>query len=143
VVPGKDVALLTLRNFSAELHARRTAMRIVLADQQAVGRSSLKILFRAQPDLELVGEAADVGELISQVKASAPDVIVLDFDLIAGQIDVLMALLRSLDNPPAVVAMSVRSEYRRLAAEAGFDGFAYKGDPPERLLAAMRDVCTR
>ena len=55
-------------------------MRIVLAEQQASARSALRILIRAQEDLDLVGEAANAAELYSTAEGTTPDLIVFDFD---------------------------------------------------------------
>jgi DNA-binding NarL/FixJ family response regulator len=52
----------------------------------------------------------------------------------------LLRMLQSLDQPPAVVGMSVRAEKRQAVLEAGADAFAYKGDPPDCLLSAIRTV---
>jgi DNA-binding NarL/FixJ family response regulator len=113
-------------------------MRILLANQDPSTRSSLGILFKAQSDLEVVGEPSEVSQLLSVVRTHRPDVVVVDFDLLGEQIDTLLGMLQSLDDPPAVVGMSIRAERRQAAMDMGADGFAYKGDPPDRLLSAIR-----
>ena len=55
-------------------------MRIVLADQRSSARSALRMLVRAQEDLDLVAEAANAEELFAAVADSSPDVAVFDFD---------------------------------------------------------------
>jgi DNA-binding NarL/FixJ family response regulator len=113
-------------------------MRVLLANLDPSTWSSLGILFKAQPDLEIVGQPSEPSPLQSQLRAHAPDVVVLEFDVHGGQIDDVLALLRSLDRPPAVVGMSVRAEKRAAAMERGVDAFACKCDPPDRLLDAIR-----
>jgi DNA-binding NarL/FixJ family response regulator len=115
-------------------------MRVLLANQDPSTRSSLGILFRAQSDLEVVGQPSDVSQFLSDVRTHHPDVVVVDFDLLGEQIDTLIGMLHSLEDPPAVVGMSVRAERRQAAMDAGADAFAYKGDPPDRLLSAIRTV---
>jgi DNA-binding NarL/FixJ family response regulator len=114
-------------------------MRIFLANQDALTFSSLRILFRAQTDLELVG-AGDVSECLSDVSASHPDVVLLDFDSTPEPPEHLLSAIKSLDHPPAVVVMSVRAEKRQQALSAGADAFACKGESPEKLLSSIRAV---
>jgi two-component system response regulator DesR len=114
------------------------AMRVLLANLDPTTRSSLGILFKAQPDLGIVGQPDEPSPLLSQLRAHTPDVMVLDLDVLTGQVDAVLQLLRSVDRPPAVVGMSVRAEKRATAMDMGVDAFAYKGDPPDRLLDAIR-----
>lgn len=113
-------------------------MRVLLANLDPSTRSSLAILFKAKPDLEIVGPLDEPASLPSQLQDHAPDVVVLDLDVLSGQIDAVLELLRSLDRPPCVVGMSVRGENREVAMAMGVDAFAYKGDPPSCLLDAVR-----
>jgi len=113
-------------------------MRVLCANLDPSTRSSLEILFKVQPDLEIVGQPDEPSPLPSQLRSHVPDVVVLDFDVHGGQIDDVLVLLRSLDRRPAVVGMSVRAEKCEAAMEMGVDAFVYKGDPPDRLLDAIR-----
>jgi DNA-binding NarL/FixJ family response regulator len=113
-------------------------MRILLTNQDASTRSSLGILFKAQSDMEVVGEPSTMSQLLSVVRTRRPDVVIVDFDLLTEPVDTLLGMLQSLDHPPAVVGMSIRAERRQTALDAGADAFAYKGDPPDRLLSAIR-----
>jgi DNA-binding NarL/FixJ family response regulator len=120
--------------------ARGSVMRIFLVNQDATTLSSLGILFRAQPDLELVGAAADVSQSLSDVSASDPDVVLIDFDPGAESLEQMLAAIKSLELPPAVVALSVRAEKCQDALDAGADAFACKGESPDRLLSSIRSV---
>ena len=115
-------------------------MRIVLADQQATARSALRILIRAQDDLQLVGEASNAAELYSAVEVTSPDLVVFDFDGFDQAAADVLSRLREVQPSTAVVGISVRAENRQVAFSAGADGFAYKGDPPEYLLGAVRRI---
>jgi DNA-binding NarL/FixJ family response regulator len=115
-------------------------MRIIVADQEPSTRSALRMLLTAQPDMELVGEAPDIVELLSEIKANDPDLVILDWDVLGQRIERLLDLLELFDRPPTIIGLSVRAENRKAAMEAGVAGFAYKGDPPESLLAVIRQV---
>ena len=117
-------------------------MRIVIADREPSTRSAIGMLLSAQSDMELVGEAADLVELLSQIKRSSPDLVILDWDVLGQRIDALLDLLGLFDSPPAIVGLSVHAENRQAAMQVGVGAFAYKGEPPERLLAVLRETET-
>ena len=115
-------------------------MRIVIADQEPSARFALGMLIRSQPDMEVVGEASDLLELLCQIKANAPDLVILDWDVLGQRIDSLLNLLSLFDSPPGIVGLSTRAENRQAVVEAGVSAFAFKEEPPERLLAAIREA---
>jgi DNA-binding NarL/FixJ family response regulator len=115
-------------------------MRIIVADQEPSTRSALRMLLAAQTDMDLVGEAADLVELLSEIKANDPDLVILDWDVLGQRIDRLLDLLELFHRPPTIIAIGVHAEDRKAAMDIGVAGFAYKGEPPERLLAAIREV---
>jgi DNA-binding NarL/FixJ family response regulator len=113
-------------------------MRIVIADPHASTRSALEMFLKAQPDVESVVSALDLTEALARIKTTRPHVVVLDWDDLGRRIDMLQDLLQLFDEPPVIVGLSVREERCRAAKDAGVTGIAYKGDPPERLLALIR-----
>ena len=115
-------------------------LRILVADRQRSARSALGMLLAAQPDLEFAGSAADMVELLSQIKANEPDLVVLDWDVIGQRIEILLDLLELFDKPPTIVGLSVHTEHEKAAKDAGVAGFARKGEPPRRLLEVIRQV---
>jgi DNA-binding NarL/FixJ family response regulator len=115
-------------------------MRVLLADDQPKVRSALRLLLGQQPDLEVVGEAAEAESLLVQVKELCPDLVLLDWELPGFAADDLLPALREICPRVTVIALSGRPEARRAALAAGADAFVSKGDPPERLLAAVRGM---
>lgn len=127
-------------------------MRVFLADDQAKVRSALRLLLEQEPGLNVVGEAAEAEDLLAQVQAICPDLVLLDWELpgfrdpdrptalrrSSGQR--LLAALHSLGCPLKVIALSGHLEAREEALAAGADAFVSKGDPPERLLTTLRTV---
>ena len=108
--------------------------RIIVADRQRSARSAVGMMLAAQPDLEMVGEAADLVDLLAEIRAKHPDVVVVDWDVVGPRIEVLMELMELFDEPPAIVGLSVREEHEEVARGAGLAGFTCKGEPPDRLL---------
>ena len=123
-------------------------MRIFLADDQAKVRSALRLLLEQEPGLCVVGEATEVEELLTQLKTTRPDLMLLDWELphlsvakrSAGSGEHLLSALHIQCPNLRVIALSGRPEARQAALAAGADAFVSKGDPPERLLATLRTV---
>ena len=111
-------------------------MRIIVASDNKSTRDAIGMLIRVQSDLELVGEVEDIAELLSKIKSTGAPLVVLDWEVLGQRIDMLLDLLELFDDPPAIVALSVHEQAR--ADAAGVARFAFKGDPPDRLLEAIR-----
>src|SRR5437868_4234340 len=54
------------------------AIRVLLVDDDPLVRSGLRLMFGGAPDIEVVAEAADGGEVLALVDAHAPDVVLMD-----------------------------------------------------------------
>jgi len=122
-------------------------MRVLLADDQANVRSALRLLLAQEPDLDMVGEATETEELLVQVEATCPDLVLLDWELPGTQATArptdagqrLILALRACRPGLKIIALSVYPEARQAALAAGADSFVSKGDPPDQLLAAVDD----
>lgn len=112
-------------------------MRILLADDQPKVRFALRALLQQQPGLEVLGEAIDAHDLLANTENSCPDVVLLDWELPGLATDDLLSALRGACPNVLVIALSGRVQARQEALAAGADAFVSKGDPPERLLAAI------
>lgn len=132
-------------------------MRILIADDTGPVRSAIRRLLNEEPDTQVVGEAANLGELMRLIRATRPNLILLDWELsglpgsakvpIRGvpfltradqRRNVILRSLRFFPSRPVVLVLSSRPEVADAAEAMGADGFVFKGDPPERLLYAVR-----
>lgn len=115
---------------------------VLIADGQAHTRSAMRLLLAQEPQVVVVGEAADVDEAVSAIVACCPDVVLFDWELprqpLAQEGSLVVNRLRAASPRSIVIALSGLPEARHEALAAGADGFVSKGDPPERLLAAVR-----
>lgn len=115
-------------------------IRVFLADDHAVVREGLKALIAAQPDMEVVGEAADGQQALRAAEAS-PDVVVMDIsmpELNGAQATAELTRTAGL----RVLALSVHEEstYLRSLLKAGATGYILKRSAAETLVAAIRTV---
>jgi len=117
-------------------------IRIVLADDHPIVLDGLRNLIRAEPDLELVGEAASGLSALKIVREQRPDVAVLDISMpelngivlsrrLAGEMPALKLLVLTLHEDRA---------YLNQALEAGVRGYVLKRSAVENLVQAIRAV---
>jgi DNA-binding NarL/FixJ family response regulator len=117
-------------------------IRVVLVDDQAMVRTGLRMVLAAEPDIEVVGEAADGADGVRVVTETRPDVVLLDVRM--PGMDGLEAARRlaATDLPTRIVVLTTFDEddYVAAALRAGVSGFLLKVAPPEDLVAAVRTV---
>ncbi|HZT92563.1 MAG TPA: response regulator transcription factor [Gaiellaceae bacterium] len=115
---------------------------VLLADDQALVRGGFKLILEAQPDLEVVGEAADGRDAIEQARALRPDVVLMDVRM--PVLDGVAATRTIVDHALAgrVLVLTTFDEDRVVydAMRAGASGFLLKTVPPARLVDAVRTV---
>jgi DNA-binding NarL/FixJ family response regulator len=117
-------------------------IRVVLVDDQSLFRAGIRMLVDSQPDLEIVGEAADGAEGIDVIRETHPDVVLMDIRM--PRMDGLAATAAVLAGPmPPRIVMLTTFDLDEAAARAirqGASGFLLKDADPEFLLAAIRTV---
>ncbi|MGY1707098.1 response regulator [Geodermatophilus sp. SYSU D00697] len=117
-------------------------IRVVLVDDQAMVRTGLRMVLAAEPDIEVVGEAADGAAGVRVVTDTRPDVVLLDVRM--PGMDGLEAARRivAAELPTRIVVLTTfdEDEYVAAALRAGVSGFLLKVAPPEDLVAAVRTV---
>jgi len=118
---------------------------VLLVDDQALVRTGFRMILEAEPDLEVVGEAADGREAIEQARSVSPDVVLMDVRMpeIDG-IEATRQLLAAPDATAKVVMLTTfdMDEYVYEALRAGASGFLLKDVPPEQLVAGIRAVAS-
>jgi DNA-binding NarL/FixJ family response regulator len=113
-------------------------MKILIADDQAEVRSALRILLEQETTPGAISEAEDIDKLFSIAEREQPGLILLDWELSGKAMAGRMPALRRCAEGAKIIAMSVRPEAARSAAEAGADAFVSKGDNSDKLLRAIR-----
>ncbi|TFV62937.1 response regulator transcription factor, partial [Blastococcus sp. CT_GayMR20] len=120
-------------------------VRILLADDEALVRAGLRMILEAEPDLEVVGEAADGVDALTMCRELRPDVALVDIRM--PRLDGIQAARRISADPAirtAVVMLTTfdADEHVVEALRAGATGFLLKSMPREQLVAAVRTAVT-
>lgn len=121
----------------------RPPLRIVLADDERMVRTALRVILEAEPDLQVVGEAASGAEAVSLVRALAPDVALMDVRM--PEVDGIRAteqILATMAEPPRILVVTTfeNDSYVYGALRAGAAGFLLKRADPDELIGAVRLV---
>jgi len=116
-------------------------IRVVVADDHQLVRSGFRVILEAEPDIKVVGEAADGQSVLDVVFRTRPDVVLMDIRM--PELDGLKAAERILSDPgldSAVLMLTTfdRDEYIYRALRIGASGFLLKDAPADRLLDAVR-----
>jgi DNA-binding NarL/FixJ family response regulator len=117
-------------------------IRVLIADDQALVRAGFHAILETQPDMEVVGEAADGAEAVELARALGPDVVLMDVRMPAlDGIEATQRLLRE-SEPPKVLMLTTfdLDEYLYEAMRAGASGFLLKDVPRDQLINAVRTV---
>jgi DNA-binding NarL/FixJ family response regulator len=117
-------------------------IRVLLVDDEQLVRSGLRMILESASDVEVVGEAADGGGAVEQVRRHRPDVVLMDIRMPA--MDGLTATqeITALPDPPRIIMLTTfeLDEYVHAALENGAVGFLLKDTPPRDLIQAVRTV---
>ncbi len=119
-----------------------TAIRVLLVDDQELIRLGFRLVLEAEPDVEVVGEAADGVEAVRAVAAHAPDVVLMDIRM--PRTDGIAATRSIVATHPATRVLVLTTfdldEYALGALDAGASGFLLKDAQRSELTAAIRAV---
>ena len=115
-------------------------VRILIGDRQPAVCSAVKTFLEKKLGLDVVGETYDSEELLVQIKATRPDVVLLDWELPGGPAAELLATVRALDVRPKVIVLGSDPAQQRAALAAGADYFTSKADPPKRLATVIHII---
>jgi DNA-binding NarL/FixJ family response regulator len=119
-------------------------IRIVIADDQHLIRAGFRALLSSEPDFEVVGEAATGREAVARVRATRPDVVLMDIRMPDGDgleaTETIVADSSLAATRIVIVTTFELDEYVGRAIRAGASGFLVKDTEPVDLLRAVRVV---
>lgn len=117
-------------------------MRVLLADDHVIVREGLKKLLDGEPDITVVGEAADGIEALEKAKALRPDIVLLDITMprLSG-LEAVPLMKEALSNVKIVVlSMHKREAYVHQVFSSGALGYVLKASSSDEILEAVRTV---
>jgi DNA-binding NarL/FixJ family response regulator len=119
-------------------------VRVLIADDQELIRTGFRMILAAEPDIDVVGEAANGAEAVSVCRELHPDVVLMDIRM--PELDGIEATRQILAQPhqpkPSVLILTTfeRDEYVYAALRAGASGFLLKDVPAHKLAAGIRTI---
>ena len=120
-------------------------VRVLLVDDQPLLRAGFRMLLDSEPDLHVVGEAADGLAAVEEARVTRPDVVLMDLRM--PRLDGVEATrrlvaARGVDGRPGVLVLTTfdADELVVGALRAGASGFLLKDVPPEELVVAVHRV---
>lgn len=120
-------------------------VRVLIVDDQALVRTGFRMILDAEEDMEVVGEAANGKEALTEAGQLNPDVVLMDVRM--PELDGIEATRRlfstgDIDTKVVMLTTFDMDEYVYEALNAGASGFLLKDAPPEQLVAGIRAVCS-
>lgn len=117
-------------------------IRLLLVDDHEIVRAGLRMLFSAEPEVEIVGEASSGEEAVSSVQAQEPDVVLMDVAMPGiGGIEATRRI-KAIRPQVAVLALTMHEdeEYFFEMLAAGASGYVPKRAAPDDLMSAIHIV---
>ena len=118
-------------------------IRVAIADDQALVRSGVRLILEAEPDIDVVGEAADAAAAVELARSARPDVILMDVQMPGDDgIAATQEILAEAEGSVRVLILTTfdLDEYVYRALRAGASGFLLKDMSGEDIVAAVREA---
>ena len=118
------------------------AATIVIADDHPMIRAGVKATFQDKLDYQVIGEAANGAQVLTQVRTHRPDMLILDLEMDGEPPDRLIPECRKLCPQLRILILSSHTDAKYLTPlrALGIDGFVLKSEGPDSLLPAVRVV---
>jgi DNA-binding NarL/FixJ family response regulator len=132
----------TTTNPLSETSASAEKSRVYIVDDHAMFREGLRQLIEREPGLIVCGDASNSVEGMTGIRATQPDVVIVDISLSgASGLDLIKEIKAEFDDLPIlVVSMHDESLYAERALRSGAMGYVMKHEPAKTVRAAIRKV---
>ena len=117
-------------------------IRVLLTDDHTLFRQGIRTLLSAEPDLEVVGEAADAFESVTAARQLRPDVVLMDIGMNGMSSFEATRQIRKerLETKVVFLSMYDDEDYLAECVEIGASGYVLKDSPADQLVTAIREV---
>src|SRR5829696_2041417 len=119
------------------------SISVVVADDQELVRTGFRVILNSEPDIDVVGEAADGREAIETAEQLGPDVVLMDIRMpVLDGLAASRQIVTGPDSKPRVLILTTfdLDEYVYEALRSGASGFMLKDNPAEQLITAVHVV---
>ena len=113
--------------------------RVLITDDRITSRKGLRALMLTQPDIQVIGEAANGERAIQFIEQEKPDVVIMDAFMPGMNGLDATKIIKKKWQDIRVVILTLHEDIRAEALAAGADAFLVKGCPPERLIQVVKD----
>ncbi len=113
--------------------------KVLITDDRITSRKGLRALMLTQPDLKVIGEAANGEMAIDFIKKVKPDVVIMDAFMPKMNGLEATRIIKKRWRDVRVVILTMHEDIREEALAAGADAFLVKGCPPEELINVIKD----
>jgi DNA-binding NarL/FixJ family response regulator len=119
-----------------------TQIRLLIVDDHAMFRESLRAILECEDDLMVLGEAGDIDEAVQLASRAQPDIVLLDLNLPSCSGVQAVSAMRAVQPGPDVIVVTMFEDDDLIveALRAGAQGYVLKGAPAAELVDAIRAV---
>ena len=116
------------------------SIRAIIADDESLMRSGLRLLLGAADDIEIIAEAANGAEAIELARELTPDLILMDIRMpVMDGLEATRALMAQASHPQVLILTAFGTdEFVLQALRSGAAGYILKDTPPDELIHAVR-----
>jgi len=117
-------------------------IRVLLTDDHTLFRQGIRTLLSADPDLEVVGEAANAFDSVTESRQLRPDIVLMDIGMAGMSSFEATRQIRKERPETKVIFLSMYDDedYLSECVEIGASGFVLKDSPADQLITAIREV---
>ncbi len=117
-------------------------IKVLIADDHVMVRQGFMVLLNAQPDIEVIGEAADGNEMVAQAETLHPDVVLADISMpnLNGIEATKVIHQRFPEMPVVMITVHTSSSYVVRALRSGARGYVVKNDDFQHVVQAIKAV---
>ena len=117
-------------------------IRVLLTDDHMLFRQAIRTLLTSEPDMEVVGEAANASDAVALARQLRPDVVLMDIGMTGMSSFEATRQIRKQSAETRVIFLSMYDDEDYLAecVEIGANGYVVKDSPAEQLLAGIRET---
>ena len=116
--------------------------KVILVDDHQLIRMGITALLSAEKDIQIIGEVSSAKDVMDNVAAKSPDVILMDISLDDGDGILLTKEICKKDKGIKVIMLSmhVKEDFIQRSLKAGASGYILKDSPKEELIKAIKEV---